>query len=356
MTLTRVVTRVTVVAALSAIGAFGQSVISAKAGVIHYVEGDATVRTGKEVTPVEVRTGGRYNDLKEGQELATTEGRAEVLLSPGVFLRMGEASSLKMISSRLVDTRLDLQKGVALVEVAELAKEHSVTLLVKDAAVSFSKTALVRLDAETGIRVYKGEVQVTTGNTPQILREGREMQFTAGNQVVKFDSKQGDSLYRWANRRAEYISMANIASANMAQKSGNRSMLMSSFPQSGGWFYNSYFGMMTYLPYGNGYFRSPFGYSYFGPMRVGSFYRNYAQASMPQMNTGGGMAGPGNSARTWNPQDGYYNTQSRSAGPVSLPPPSAGGGAAAAAPAAPVARGADAGTARGGSAGGGRGQ
>ena len=41
----------------------------------------------------------------------------------------------------------------------------------------------------TGIRIYKGEAQVMTAGTPQILKEGREMQFGAGNVVAKFDAK-----------------------------------------------------------------------------------------------------------------------------------------------------------------------
>lgn len=351
MRITKAVPIVTVLAACSAISTFGQSVISAKAGVIHYTEGDVNIANGKTLEPVEARTGGKYTDLKEGQALGTSEGRVEMLLNPGVFFRMGENSSVKMISSRLSDTRLDLTRGVALVEVAEITKENTVTILVKDAAVTFSKMALVRLDAENGIKVYKGEAQVMTGGTPQILREGREMQFQAGNAVVKFDAKQGDPLYRWANRRAEYIAMANIASAKMARSSFNGSS-GSMYPTSGGWFYNSFYGMMTYLPYGNGLYRSPFGYMYYSPQRVARYYSNYLQSQMPMGGGGGTMAAGPNNGRAWNSDNGYYTTQSRSAGPVSAMPAGGGGGApAATAPAAPAARGADAGTARGGGAG-----
>ena len=347
MRITNAVAIVTVLAASSAINTFGQSVISAKAGVIHYTEGDVNIASGKTLEPVEARSGGKYTDLKEGQALGTTEGRVEMLLNPGVFFRMGENSSVKMISSRLSDTRLDLTRGVALVEVAELSKENTVTILVKDAAVSFTKMALVRLDAENGIKVYKGEAQVMTGGTPQILREGREMQFQAGNAVVKFDAKQGDPLYRWANRRAEYIAMANIASAKMAKSSYGNGM----YPTAGGWFYNSFYGLMTYLPYGNGLYRSPFGYMYYSPQRVARYYSNYLQSQMPMGGGGGTMAAGGNTGRAWNSDNGYYTTQSRSAGPVSAMPSSGGPPAAAAAPAAPAARGADAGTGRGGGAG-----
>lgn len=351
MRITKAVTIVTLSAAMSAVGAFGQAVISAKAGVIHYVEGEVSVVNGKTTTPVETHMGGKYSDLKEGQELNTTEGRAEVLLNPGVFLRVGENSAVKMISSRLSDTRLDLTRGVALVEVAEFTKENGVTILVKDSALTFTKMALVRMDAENGIKVYKGEVQVQVGGNLQIVREGREMQFQANNAIVKFDAKQGDPLYRWANRRAEYIAMANVASAKMARSSYSGGM-GSMYPSTGGWFYNSYYGMMTYLPMGNSLYRSPFGYSYYSPMRVARYYQSYVPVVNPGM--GGGAASGGSNGRAWNSDNGYYTTQSRSAGAVSMP--SSGGAPSAAAAAPPAARGGDVGTGRGGGGGGGRGK
>jgi hypothetical protein len=202
------------------------------------------------------------------------------------------------------------------------------------------------MDVDSGVRTYKGEAQVMADGTPRPLREGRELQFDAGNTIAKFDPKQGDPLFRWANRRAEYIAMANIASANMASKNYGSSMSM--YPSSGGWFYNSFYGMMTYLPLGNGLYRSPFGYSYYSPIRVGNYYRSYMQAAMPQAGpSSASMAGSSN--RSWNSQNGYYTTQSRSAGAVSMPASS--GGAAASAASAPAARGADVGAARGGGSG-----
>lgn len=326
---------------------FGQAVISAKAGVVHYTEGDVSVLSGGKSTPVETHTGGKFTEMKDGQELATAEGRAEILLNPGVFLRLGENSTIKMISTRLSDTRLELTRGVALVEVAEVAKDNAVTMLVKDTAVSFTKMGLIRMDVETGIRAYKGEAQVMAGDTPHILKEGREMQFANGNVIAKFDAKQGDPLYRWANRRAEYLAMANIASANMVKNSygGNMSSL-----GSGMWFYNSFYGMMTYLP-GNGMFRSPFGYMFFSPGRVMRYYQSYMP--MPPSNpAGGAFAGSGmGQGRAWNADNGYYTTMGRSAGAVSMPAPS-GGAPAAAVSAAPAARGADVSTGRGGGGGG----
>src|SRR5579863_8699003 len=73
-------------------GARAQSVISAHSGVIHYVEGDVTI-DGSAVHPKFAE----FPDVKSGQVLATEEGRVEVLLTPGVFLRLSENSSVRML-------------------------------------------------------------------------------------------------------------------------------------------------------------------------------------------------------------------------------------------------------------------
>lgn len=332
-----------VLTALAAGGAaYGQAVISAKAGVIHYLEGDVTLTSDQVTKAVQARVGGRFTSMKEGDVLATDEGRAEVLLSPGSFLRMGENSQIGLVSAKLSDTRVEIKEGVALIEVTEGVKDSPLTVLVKDTAITFTKMCLVRVDAASGVRVYRGEAQVMAGDTPRILKDGREFAFGAGT-VAKFDTKVGDSLYRWANRRAEYIAMANIASANSTKSAYDGSQ----YPVYGGWFYNSFYGMMTYIP-GTGMYRSPWGYMYFSPGQIYRYFERYEQPVAPvNAFNGGGM----NNGRSWNSDNGYYTTQTRSAG-VSVPTSSMGGGApAATAPAAPAARGADVGTARGGGSG-----
>ena len=329
---------------LAATVAYGQAVISAKAGVIHYIEGDVTLTSDKVSKSVQARVGGRFTSMKDGDVLATADGRAEVLLSPGSFLRMGENAQVGLVSSKLADTRVEVKDGAVLIEVTEGVKDSPLTVLVNDAAVTFPKMCLVRVDAAKGIRVYRGEAQVMAGGTPRILKDGREWTFGATT-VAKFDAKSGDSLYRWANRRAEYIAMANIASANSTRGIYDGSQ----YPMYGGWYYNAFYGMMTYIP-GTGMYRSPFGFMYFSPGQIYRYFERYEQPSAPvnAFNGGGGM----NNGRSWNSDNGYYTTQSRSAG-VSVPTGSGGGGspAATAPAAAPPARGADVGTARGGGSG-----
>src|SRR5215467_10759511 len=95
--------------------AWAQSVISAHSGVVHYVEGEVAI-DGASIHPKFAE----FPDLKDGQVLAAAEGRAEVLLTPGVFLRLAENSSVRMISNSLADTRIEFVSGSAIIEIAEL--------------------------------------------------------------------------------------------------------------------------------------------------------------------------------------------------------------------------------------------
>src|SRR5712672_2989788 len=82
---------------------YAQYMISAHSGVVHYVEGKAYIKDAL----VEPKFD-KFPEIRENQELRTEDGRAEILLTPGVFLRMNENSSIRMESRRLTDTRVEI--------------------------------------------------------------------------------------------------------------------------------------------------------------------------------------------------------------------------------------------------------
>ena len=61
----------------------------------------------------------RFTEMKEQSELHTGLGRAEILLTPGVLLRVGENSSVKMLDNRLVSTRVEFVSGIAMLEMVD---------------------------------------------------------------------------------------------------------------------------------------------------------------------------------------------------------------------------------------------
>jgi hypothetical protein len=311
------------------------NIISAKAGVIGWAEGDVQIN-GK-LADAKLP---KYDEVKEGQVLSTTEGRAEVLLSPGVFLRVAENSSVKMISSRLVDTRMELLGGSILVEAAELDQDNHLTFLLAGTTVELQKKGLYRLDAEgKRLRVYDGEVIVTNGANTVTVKEGRQADISAAVVMPeKFDNKTGDAFYRWASRRAQAVAAANVAAARRAGTNGYAFA-------SNAWIFNPFLGMYTYMPY-RGIYNSPFGCRFYSARSAANI--NYAPNYGSGMNSGfnGGMS----SGPYFDSNRGYTVTTRSDPGFSSGAYSGGGGGVssgggAAAAP-APSARGGDSGTAR----------
>ena len=270
---------------LAAGSACAQYVISSHAGVIQYVEGRAFLGD----KPVEPKFG-QFPDIKENQEFRTEDGRAEVLLTPGTFLRIGENSAIRMLSTQLTDTRVEVLSGSAVVESTEMPKDNAVQLVYKKDTISLQKQGLYRLDAEPArFAVYDGEAVVTDPSGQLTLHSGKRTNLGGVLMAENFDRKPDnqDALYRWSDRRASYVAQANVASASAVSGNGyggydngygytglgygyaglgsglgfyNPNFL-------GGWAYNPAFGMYTYLPY-SGFGYSPFGYSYYSPVTV----------------------------------------------------------------------------------------
>jgi hypothetical protein len=96
--------------ALTPTPGLAQYVVSAKSGLVNLAEGQVKL-DGKTLESSLTH----YPDVKEGSVLSTEDGRAEVLLTPGVTLRLGDHASLKMITNRLIDTRVELLGGKAVV-------------------------------------------------------------------------------------------------------------------------------------------------------------------------------------------------------------------------------------------------
>ena len=244
--------------AIFAVGsAHAQYMISAHSGVIQYVEGAAYLNDN----PVEPKVG-QFPNIKENEVFRTTEGMAEVLLTPGVFLRMSENSSIRMVSNKLTDTRVEVLAGSALVECEDLAKDNAIMLLYKGSSMLLVKHGLYRVDAEQGLfKVYDGEAIVKGDSGQLTLHKGKETVLTGALMAENFDTKTDDDLYRWSDRRSGYLAKANVSSANSLNSGTGYGGLWN------GWQFNPMFGMYTYVPY-DGYLFSPFGYGFWSPGNV----------------------------------------------------------------------------------------
>jgi hypothetical protein len=288
---TRLVLLMPAVVALACLPAFGQSVISAQSGLVHYIEGKVFV--GDTVADPKF---GQFPQLKENEVLRTQLGRAEVLLSPGVFLRLGEEASIRMLSTSLADARMELLEGSIVIEAPESGKESgAVTVVYKDTSVWLADKGIYRFDTEPAqLQVFEGEAMVSAGGKKLIVKKGKLLPLDSTLLVQKFDTNLTDALDRWSMRRAEYLAMANVSAAKQIADNGT-------YWGRGGWYWNPYFGMYTYVPW-DGVYNSPYGWRFWSPARV------YSVFYMPSYSSGGrGWGG-------YNPSLGYSTVQATSTG------------------------------------------
>ncbi len=294
------------VALFGAVAAWGASprveaVVSARSGTINYIEGDVRM----DDQPVEVKFA-QFPFLKDNSVLRTTdEGRAELLLGDGIFLRVAEGSAVRMVSSSLVDTRLELLAGSSLIEWADVEKHVPVTFTVGDTAVRLLKRGLYRLDASPArVEVYAGEAGVTRNGQTVVVKTARMLKLEAGAAPEKFDNKTGDALFRWARRRAEYLAYANVNAAKNAARFGYMG-------GGSGWVFDPWFGAITYVPM-RGIYSSFWGYQYWSPYAIWNY------GGTPSV-TGGGSRGVTSSV-------GQAGMPATSGGTSSVIAPSSGGG------------------------------
>jgi hypothetical protein len=263
--------------ALSPTVSWAQSIVSAHSGTVHYFDGAVSV----DGEALHAKTG-RFSELKEQQVLKTTQGRAEVLLTPGVFLRVAENSEIRMLDNRLASTRVELLSGSVAVESDDpqmSTKDSPVTLIYKDYDIRMVKYGLLEVSTEPAVvKVYKGEAAVTTADSRATVKEGHQLPFSAALLTEKFNDKVGDDLYLWSRDRSQSLSAASMSSA----RSLNSGLAGSGFSSGGvgygglngwnsNWFYNSSLGMYTFVP-GGGMFLNAFGYGFFSPYTIYDYY------------------------------------------------------------------------------------
>jgi hypothetical protein len=242
--------------------AFAQYVISAHSGVVQSVDGSVFLNG----QPVQQKFG-QFPEIKENQEFRTEEGRAEILLTPGAFLRMGENSSIRMVSNKLTDTRVEVLSGSVMVECDEVqkneAKDNVIMLLYKGNTMLLQKHGLYRVDADPSrFQVLEGEA-IVKGESGQVtLKSGKQTGLNGVLMAENFDKKAADDLYLWSSQRSSYLAKASASSAMSLHNSGG-----SYSP----WQFNPMFGMFTYVPYG-GIAYSPFGWGFWSPYSVLNSY------------------------------------------------------------------------------------
>lgn len=247
-------------------------------GTLNYVEGALSL-DGNPLSRNDVGN----TEMAAGQVLRTHEGKAEILLNPGIYLRLDDHSAVKMLTPDITPTRVELLRGRAAVEVDQLLKQNVVQVVDHGVTTQLVKTGYYEFNANTGtVKVFKGQAEVEYANNKWAKVKGdHEMALMQDvhNREAKFHPDPAeDQLMQWSKLRSQYLAEANNQIAG--EYAG-------AYP---GWYWDPYMWDYTFLgPYG---FYSPFGWGFY-PMGWGPGFYGGGWYGFHGFYGGGGFHGRG---------------------------------------------------------------
>lgn len=244
-------------------------VVSAKAGGVNHATGAVHVTRGAT---------GQRQIIARGDELSDSDrvsvgetGKIEILLNPGSFLRLAENTDLELTDTSLESLKLKLTAGSALFEATAIGGDDGADISINtpQAKIELQRSGIYRINVDinaTEIYVWKGEARV--GN--EIVKSNRKTVVgkngvMAG--IVKFDKDEArDALDLWSKDRAKDLAKANNRLKNRELARALRSSSLFGFGArpfgAGYWVLNRLTGGYCFVPYGFGYWGSPYGYGY----------------------------------------------------------------------------------------------
>jgi len=192
-------------ALISATAASAQYVLSAMAGFIHHTEGEVFLE-GKPIAPKATD----FLHAQEGQRLRTAAGRAELMLTPGSFVRLGDSSELEMVSAGLLSARVRLHAGSVLVDLVDVFEEGAIAVEAGNSEVLLLKPGLYRIDERGGagasVQVIRGRARATVADAkPQGVKGNRELLLVAEAKPEKIGDQESDELRSWSDERSSAL-------------------------------------------------------------------------------------------------------------------------------------------------------
>ena len=272
-------------------------VISAKAGGINAITGQASVssRGGADWQQLMIT-----DDLDAGDKVRTDfDGRVEILLNPGSYLRVGGNSEIELSNNALDNLEVRLLRGTAIVEATGMdGMDLNINISTPHTKLAIVRQGLYRLNVVPGdnteLIVRKGRVILSDSHTK--VKGGNKVVFSATQvsvaKLTKEEKKRAEDVDTWSKQRAETLAKANRRITNRAFTSAfaaYRDWDPFTRSRTGLWFYDVGSRCYTFLPFYYGV-TSPYGNSY-----STSFYSPYwypGRGYGPNQPTAGGNNWP----------------------------------------------------------------
>ena len=214
MLTTRIMVLVTLWTASLVSATFAQVAISTTPGLLHYAEGRVFLDEDQvELEPAQFAT------LKSGQRFRVGDGRAELLLSPRALLWMGKHSELEFLSDDLLNVRVRLNQGSAILQVMEypgMEEAGPLSVVWGQTEVQLPGKGLYRFDCAPGLEslrltVHRGIATVQRGQKKYEVRKKRSVLLGKVDNLEGMDGEPplepflvvaSDPFSEWSRRRS----------------------------------------------------------------------------------------------------------------------------------------------------------
>src|SRR5215212_6972745 len=196
-------------------------VISAKAGGINAITGQADVHPRGESDWQQLSI---TDDLDAGDRVRTAnDGRVEILLNPGSYLRVGGDSEVELSNNSLANLELRLLRGTAIVEATGAdGVDLNINISTPHTKLAIVRHGLYRLNVVPGntteLIVRKGRVILSDSHTK--VKGGNKVVFSASNvsvaKLTKEEKKarENEDVDVWSKERAQTLAKANRRISN----------------------------------------------------------------------------------------------------------------------------------------------
>lgn len=251
-----------------AIRAAPPSAGSAQPGTLNAITGEVSIN-GVPVNPINAAP----VTIEGGRRIRTGQGMAEILLSPGSFLRLGKASALTLETVGTREIRVQLQRGEALIEVLDAGvaltmEQNGVTAIVRNPGLyEFNQKRSM-------VAVYAGQARLNKDDQQLVATAGLGVG-TRRFLVFRTSPDPGNALLSWSRSRSEQLSRESRLSAQE-----NSGAARSRGPR---WLWDPWSASYTFLS-ASGFVMGPFGWPYFSP--------GYAPDSIPEHRGDSWLYGP----------------------------------------------------------------
>ncbi len=178
---------------------------------LSYINGNVYIQRAAELDYEEAMVN---MPVTEGDRIGTTEGRAEIYMGRGKYLRVDYNTKMDFLDLPRPGndlTRVQIWKGNIVFSIISLKKEKMIEIHTDDTSLYILEPGLYRIDVregETEILVFKGLAEAAGETGSILIRDEQRVEAIDGHFLGRpagFAAVAGDSFDRWSEQRENEI-------------------------------------------------------------------------------------------------------------------------------------------------------